>query len=309
MIKIPTSEILPLELGGLNGRMLKLEPRTDADTDLLLVYGVHASLERMYSTAQFHSNYGRVWMPDMPGFGGMDSFYKVGLMPSIESYADYLYTVVKAYKLDKKRLRIFAMSFGFLSATRMLQKHPELSDNVEFVISFVGFGRTSDFSLDTFDKFYTKPLLKMASTKTGSALISILVFNRLSLRILFKIFKYLNPNPKYRHKTPEEEAEAIEMELDLWTINDARTKFYTYQVLSDFDLTKVTRKINLPLHDLTTPTDQYFDHKSVNKTLSRLYESYRSHTAMLELHAPSVIGDEETVSKIYPDEIKDLLSQ
>ncbi len=309
MIKIPTNEILPLNLGGLKGRMLKLEPRSNSDADLLLIYGVHASLERMYSTAQFHSNYGRVWMPDMPGFGGMDSFYKVGLLPSIESYADYLYTVVKAYKLDKKRLRIFAMSFGFLSVTRMLQKHPELSDDVEFVISFVGFGRTSDFSLDTFEKFYTKPLLKLASTKLGSALISTLVFNRVSLRFMFKMFKYLNPNPKYRHETPEKELEAIEMELDLWTMNDARTKFYTYQVLSNFDLTKETRKIDLPLHDLTTPTDQYFDHKAVNKTLSKLYDEYNSHTAKLELHAPSVIGDEKTVSKIYPDEIKDLLSQ
>lgn len=309
MIKIPTSEILPLELGGLSGRLLKLEPRTDTDVNLLLVYGVHASLERMYSTAQFHSSYGQVWMPDMPGFGGMDSFYKVGLKPSIESYADYLYTVVKAYKLDKKKLRIFAMSFGFLLATRMLQKHPELSDNIEFVISFVGFGRTADFSLDIFNKFYTKPFLRLASTKTGGALISIFIFNRVSLRILFKLFKYLNHNPKYRHETPEEETGAVEMELDLWTINDARTRFYTYQVLSDFDLTKGTKKIHLPLHDLTTPTDQYLDNQSVSKTLSKLYKDYKSYTVKLELHAPSVIGDEETVSKIYPDEIKELLSQ
>lgn len=309
MIRIPEEEIENINLGGLNGRLLKLEPRTDLSTDMLLVYGVHSSLERMYSTAQFHSNYGRVWMPDMPGFGGMDSFYNIGLEPTIDNYADYLYTFLKAYKLDNKKIRLFAMSFGFLSLTRMLQKHPEIAENTEFVISFVGFGRTTDFSINTFDKPYTTPALRFASTKTGSALISTLVFNRFSLRILFSIFRLVNPNPKYRHESKEKQDEAVEMELDLWTSNDARTKFYTYRVLSDFDLTENSEKLNLNLYDMTTPTDQYFDSKAVSKTLSKLYEKSSSYTANIKLHAPSVIGDEIAVSKVYPDSIKKFLSQ
>lgn len=309
MIKIPDNEVFPLEVGGLHGRQLKLAAREGQDRDILLVYGVHSSMERMYTTAKFHSRYGRVWMPDLPGFGGMDSFYKIGRVADIDDYADYLYTYIRTCKLDTKKLRIVAMSFGFLVVTRMLQKYPELTENVEFVVSFVGFGRTSDFSVDTLDKTYNKILMKLTDTKLGGNLVGTLLFNKLSLRVLFAIFRVINPNPKYRHNTKESRASAQEMELELWSKNDARTKFHTYRVLADFDLTKGQKPINLDLYDMITPADQYFDSQAVSKTLARLFTSSSTYMANLKLHAPSVIGNEDDVANIYPEAIKKILNQ
>lgn len=309
MIKIPDNEISSLEIGGLHGRQLRIVARNDQDRDILLVYGVHSSMERMYTTAKFHSRYGRVWMPDLPGFGGMDSFYKIGRKADIDDYADYLYTYVRTYKLNNKKLRIVAMSFGFLVTTRMLQKYPQLTDDIEFVVSFVGFGRTSDFSVNTFDKTYIKIAMKLTDTKFGSALIGALLFNKLSLRVMFAIFRVTNPNPKYRHATKEGRASAQEMELELWSQNDARTKFHTYKVLSNFDLTKGQNPIKLDLYDMITPADQYFDSKAVSKTLKKLYKKSSTYMANLKLHAPSVIGDEEEVANIYPDAIKKILDK
>ncbi len=309
MLKIPKNEVTPLQVGGLNGRLLKLPARNGQERDILLLYGLHSSLERMYTTAKFHSNYGRVWMPDLPGFGGMDSFYQVDRQPDIEDYADYLYTFIKTYKLDSRKIRIVAMSFGFLVATKMLQKYPELTENVEFVISFVGFGKSSDFTLTSLQRPAAQAAFKFGYSKTGGALINGLIFNKLSLKIMLIAFRVINPNPKYRHDTKEARVKAGEMEHHLWSSNDTRTKFYTYKVLSDFDLTKDSSPINLNLYDMTTPTDQYFDSKSVRATLSKLYKKSSTHMANIKLHAPSVIGSEEEVAKIYPDAIKKILAK
>ncbi len=309
MIEIPKNEVSELDISGLTGRLLKLPAPKDKDADILLVYGVHSSMERMYTTAKFHSRYGRVWMPDLPGFGGMDSFYQIGREPNLDDYADYVYTFMRTYKLDYKKIRIVAMSFGFLVVTRMLQKYPELVENVEFVVSFVGFGKTADFSVATLKKPYVKAAMNFGITKGGSTLISSLLFNKLSLRVMFAFFWVFNPNPKYRHETKQERSSATKMELDLWSSNDARTKFYTYKVLSDFDLTKGQKPINLDLHDIITPTDQYFDSKSVSATLSKLYKRSSTYMANLKLHAPSVIGNETQVANIYPDAIKKILDK
>lgn len=309
MIKIPANELSQLEVGGLRGRILKLKAREEQDLDVLLLYGIHSSMERMYTTAKFHSRYGRVWMPDLPGFGGMDSFFDIGRKPDLDSYADYLYTCLKTYKLDEKRIRIVAMSFGFLVVTRMLQKYPKMSRNVEFVVSFVGFGKTEDFSITTFNKPLVKLSILAGSSKFGSMLIGKLIFNKLSLRLMFAVFRVLNPNPKYRHESKSKQKEAVEMELELWSSNDARTKFYTYKVLSDFDLTKSGKPIDLNLYDIVTPTDQYFDSESVSSTLGKLYKKSSTFQANLEVHAPSVIGSEDDVANIYPDSIKKILAK
>ncbi len=309
MIKIPTKEISSLNVGGLKGRLLKLDSRGKHNTDILLIYGIHSSIERMYTTAKFHSGYGRVWMPDLPGFGGMDSFYTVGRKPNIDDYADYLYSCIKALKLDSKRIRIVSMSFGFLAVTRMLQKHPELTDNIEFVVSFVGFGKTADFSYSTLTRPSSKIFLKFGSTKIGSEFIRLVLFNKISLRAMFTAFRFVKPNPKYKHETAKARSAATEMELDLWSNNDARTKFYTYKVLSNFDLVKGQKPIDLSLYDITTPTDQYFNNSSVSATLSKLYKKSSTYTANLKLHAPSVIGNEEEVANIYPEAIKKILAE
>ena len=307
MITIPGKYVIDISIGGLNGRLLQVPAQKKTKNQILLLYGVHSSLERMYSNAQFHSIFGKVLMPDMPGFGGMDSFYKINRVPNLDSYADYLYTFIKTYKLDREKIRIVAMSFGFLAVTRLLQKHPELTKNIEFVISFVGFGRNSDFSYPILKKRSAKIIIGFGSSRFGSRFIRILVFNKLSLRIMFAIFRIFNP--KYKHEDKQKRATATEMELDLWTKNDTRTRFYTYHLLMSFDLTKNKKQIDLAEHNLTTESDQYFDAQRVKKTLKKLYAENIEHHANMSLHAPSIIGSEEDVAKIFPESVQKILAK
>ena len=87
--------IAPLNINGMNGRMLHIAAPKNKNKELLLLYGHHSSLERMYGIAEDLNQYGAVTMPDFPGFGGMDSFYTIGMQPSIDNLADYLASFVK----------------------------------------------------------------------------------------------------------------------------------------------------------------------------------------------------------------------
>src|SRR5581483_611837 len=108
--------IVPLNINKLEGRMLYAPSTSSAQRNILLVYGHHAMLERWWSLVQNLTEYGNVTMPDLPGFGGMDSFYKIGRKPTIDDFADYLAAFIKL-RFRRKRITIVAISFGFIVVT------------------------------------------------------------------------------------------------------------------------------------------------------------------------------------------------
>src|SRR3982751_3045218 len=97
-----TDYIRPLEMNGLTGRMLHMPAPKNKKRDILLIYGHHSCLERMYGVAEDLNQYGAVTMPDLPGFGGMDSFYKIGMEPTLDNLADYLAAFIKLRYKGKK---------------------------------------------------------------------------------------------------------------------------------------------------------------------------------------------------------------
>ena len=294
--------IKPLSVAGLGGR--ELTAGKNSDNPILLLYGIHSSMERMASMTEFLADYGQVTLPDLPGIGGMDSFYKVNLRPSLDAYADYLYTYLQIRR-PKKPMVIVAMSFGFLVATKMLQKYPNSRRWVRGVVSFVGFGRSSDFKVYSNNKL-TLAVCRIFSTRLGGWLVKTFVFNPLSLRIMFGIFKLFNP--KYKHAQQTNPQASLKMELDLWQVNDARTRFAIYDILFHFDLTKSGGKLDIPLHDVTTPTDQYFDPQKVTASLKKIYKRVESTPANMALHAPSIIGTKQEVAAIFSEDVKRILS-
>lgn len=303
---IPEDQLEPLSVDGLNGRLLKIPAVHGSDQQILLIYGIHSSHERMYTMAKFLSNYGTVTLPDLPGIGGMDSFYMRSRRPSIDLYADYLYTFLKIRGLNQN-VKVVAMSFGFLVVTRMLQRHPDSRTWFESVISFVGFGRSTDFKNIASQRRWAVPISRLAATRSGSWIISTLIFNPLALRVMFALFRLFNP--KYKQVEPAARRESQQMELDLWQRNDARTRFAIYVMFFTFDLTLGQPSLPLPLHDMTTPQDQYFDSRRVNESLKLLYRQVSISQANLALHAPSIIGDVDEVAQVFSAEAKAILNR
>ncbi|MFI5271028.1 MAG: alpha/beta fold hydrolase [Candidatus Saccharimonadales bacterium] len=297
--------IVPLNINGLEGRMLHMPAPSKKTAELLFVYGHHSSLERWWGLMQVFNRYGAVTMPDLPGFGGMDSFYSIGKKPSIDNLADYLAAFIKL-RFRRKKVAIIGMSFGFVIATRMLQRYPELVKNVTFFGSLVGFAHKDDFT-------FSKPRYY---AYLGATVL-------LSYRIASTIFRYTfvstpvlrtfygrthNAKHKFKEaKTPEDYKRLMDMEVKLWHINDIRTWAYTSTQFLTFDNCKV--KINLPVWHVSAEADHFFNNHVVEQHMRIIFSDFESASVDVENHAPSVIADEKSAAVLVPTKLKRALGR
>ncbi len=306
-VSIPDEHVHSLNINGMKGRMVKIPAKKkNLRRKILLVYGMHTSLERMYSTAKFLSRYGEVTMPDLPGFGGMDSLYSIGKKASVDNFADYLRTFIR-FNYKKQKFSIIAMSNGFEIATRMLQKYPVVADRVSLLVSFVGFGRPSDFKQSVSYRNLQLATAKFFSTRPMAAFLKYSMTNRFTLGLIldFWFFKF---NNKDKHEGDADKESIKQMELYLWSINDMRTRAETISTFFTCDLIKTSNKpIPLKVINLTAGEDQWFKTDNVRTTLAALYEKYEEHPLNLKAHAPSLVANESEVAKIIPKEVTKIL--
>ncbi len=144
--KKSNDKIVPLYMNGLYGRMLRLPPPAGKTKQILVVYGLHDNLEKIMPLARDLNRYGSVTVPDLPGLGGMQSFYRIGHKPTIDNLADYVAAFIKL-RFKRGKVAIIGLGFGFAITTRLLQKYPELTKRVDLLVSSVGFVHSDDFIL------------------------------------------------------------------------------------------------------------------------------------------------------------------
>lgn len=272
---------------------------------IVYIHGQHHALERFYTIAEFLNDYGEVYMPDMPGFGGMDSFYTIDKQPTYDAYADYLYTYLKSQKLTSD-LYILASSFGSQVMTRMFQKYPESVSWVKVPVAFVGFASGSNFHVSRLYKAFILALAYPASTRLGVAIINAVGFNPISMRIFLWIFSFIKS--KMQHEDPATKKEMVAMERMLWSVNDHRTHAATALLMFKGDLRRFSKqKISHTLHNIMTDNDQYFDNQEVKDAFLELYEGYEASNLDLHVHAPSMIASKQDVAEMMPLGVKHLL--
>lgn len=302
-IIIPARCLTTLNINGMVGRLLsvghKKPLKTRKSAEILLIYGHHSSLDRMYTTALVFSNYGNVTMPDLPGFGGMDSFYKIGKTPSLDNMADYLATFIKMH-YKNKRFNIIGMSYGFLVVTKMLQKYPDIARQTNVVFSLVGFSHKDDFKLSK--RFYNNLLYgsKLGKTRLISVILKHLVLNKSIITTAYNL--NADKHVKLKDANKQERAKRINFEVYLWKVNDIRTYFFTTDEFLRVNLTN--NKVNNNLHHVHVVGDQYFDEQQVTKHLNQIYNQVVVHVAKLPNHAPTVVSDEQEANKIVTPSLK-----
>lgn len=295
-------QIKPLNMNGLSGRMLYLPAPKNKKRHILLLYGHHASIERMYGIAETLNTYGSVTMPDFPGFGGMDSFYKIGMKPTIDTMADYLASFVKL-RFRGKKITIAGMSLGFAIATRMLQRYPELVKKVDLLISMVGLTHYQDIIFSKPRVLMYKTLSEVFSFRLTAALFHSIILSPIMIRTAYA--KTYNARNKLEHLSEEERKRAVEFEIKLWRSEDTRT--YMRMTLAMLRLDNCTKQINLPVEHVSIENDQYFDHPTVEQHMRIIFNDFNEHVAVLPHHAPSVIADKKEAKPFVPSSIKKVL--
>lgn len=294
--------IVPLYMNGLYGRMLHLPAPTNKKREILVVYGHHASIERMFGLAEDLNQYGAVTLPDLPGFGGMQSFYQIGEEPTLDNLADYLAAFVKL-RYKRKRVTLIGMSFGFLVITRMLQKYPELTRKVDLVISIVGFAHYEDFKF----KNTTYTAFRLAAKLLALPVPAWIVRHVLLRKTMIKLTYYLiaDKHVKMKDADKEERKRRIDFEIGLWHCNDVRTYMRTSHCMLTVDLCNA--RVNLPVYHIAVDDDRYFDNTHVEQHLKVIYNDVKIMSTPMLGHAPTVIADAQSAAPFVPAKIRRLL--
>jgi pimeloyl-ACP methyl ester carboxylesterase len=290
----------PLELNGMRGRQMIHPARDKAhNDDILFIYGIHGNMERFYGIVHYLANFGNVSMPDLPGFGGMDTFYSVGKKPTFDEYADYMYDYIKAHYGDKK-FKLAALSYGFVVATRMFQRHPDIKDQITLVISVVGIADSDNFGVSKRTVRLFKTIFFLFRHQPTRWLAYHVAFSEMVLRRTYK------PNhPKMVALAPEDRPAFIAFESYLWRINDLRTYGFAMRELFTFHHPK--GKIPVKIHHIGTPHDHWLNDKKVQMHLHELYDGVTVHISPIKNHGGTAYDSEDEAKEIMPPSIVELL--
>jgi len=296
--------ISTLRINRLQGRMLKLPPPRAKKLEILLVYGHHSSLERMKGLAENLNKYGAVTLPDLPGFGGMDSFYKIGLKPTIENYADYLASFIKL-RYKRKRLAIIAISFSFPIVTRMLQKYPEIVSKVDLLVSSVGFVHHDDFNLPAWQQLGLRTLGNVCDNKIMSTIFRYTMLQAPVIRANYRLSR--GKHSKMNDADNKEFRQRVDAEIVLWQINDVQTRMRT---MSDmFSLNVCDKKVDLKVFHVSVANDRYFDNHVVQQHMRVIYKDFEDLPTTVPGHMPSIVSTAKEAEPFVPDRLKKILRQ
>lgn len=258
----------------------------------------------MYGIAEDMNQYGSVTMPDLPGFGGMDSFYKIGMKPTIDNLADYLAAVIKL-RYKGKKVTIAGMSLGFVIATRMLQKYPEMTKKVDLLLSVVGLCHHDDFTFTRSRYLFYRYASAFFSTRATAAFFHNVCLSPFILRLVYS--RMHNAKSKFANLSEADKKRTMDFEVYLWRCNDVRT--YMSTTISLLTLDNCTTRVNLPVEHISVSKDQYFNHAFVEQHMRVIFTDFTDNLAVMDTHAPSIIADKQAAHNLIPKRLRTLLAR
>ncbi len=290
-------------MNGLKGRMLEVPAKKPDQRRILLLYGHHASLERIFGLAEELNQYGTVTVPDFPGFGGMQSFYRIGMEPSLDNLADYLASFVKLH-YKRSKFSIMGMSFGFVVATRMLQRYPELTEKVDFMISIVGFAHKDDFKFKKRTYWTFRIASKIFSGRMLGWIGHNLFLRPTPIRLTYQILG--RKNVKLLGFSKSKRKKLVDFEVKLWRSNELRTYAHTTGSMMNLDLCGT--QVHLPVFHISVEPDRYFNNQLVEQHMRVIFTDFHGLTTTLSGHAPTVVASAKDAAPFIPDKIRQLLA-
>lgn len=296
--------IVPLNINNMRGRMLKAPSITKKKREILLIYGHHSSIERMVGFCEELRKYGNVTLPDLPGFGGMDSFYTINEKPTIDNLADYLAAFIKL-RYKRKRITILGMSLGFLIVTKMLQKYPKLASNVDLLVSVVGFAHKDDFVLPRRIRLPLRLGASIFSNRYPAFFMKTFILRSPVIKTCYALVA--DSHSKLKDADKQVRAERINFEIQLWKQNDVRTYMDTGITMLTADICNA--QVSLPVTHVAVNVDRYFDNHRVEQHLAIIYEKVNVIKTETPAHAPTVVATAEDAAPFIPPPLRRLLSK
>lgn len=290
---------------GLKGRYLHMPAvNKEAKRTFVLLYGQHATLERIEPIIGALTEFGDVYAVDNPGFGGMESAYKIGEYPSLKFYAGHLKYFLDTVVPEDRSVTLLGVSFGFQIITETLKEYPKLLPRIEQAISFVGFVSHADFHLPL---SYKLPLIDFIGNISKSWFGSKVVELFLHDWIITSIYRLSKPiQAKVKTMKSSEVKKYASEQAWLWRVNDIRTHSVTaIDFIKRNDLTGY--RINVSALHVGVPKDHLLDNGLVVKELAEIYKPFENYNLHLANHAPLDLDSREKVLDLLPEELRSKL--
>ncbi|HUC90308.1 MAG TPA: hypothetical protein VMR45_05895, partial [Patescibacteria group bacterium] len=99
----------------------------------------------------------------------------------------------------------------------------------------------------------------------------------------------------------------MEMEIDLWHLNDLKTHMVTTAEFLRLD--NCRQQVNLPVWHVSSKGDYYFNNQCVEQHFRIIFSDYKSAELDLRTHAPSVIATKKESAVFIPPKLRRMLSR
>ncbi len=300
----PAEYIEPLYMNGLRGRMLRLKASPRKQKEILIVYGEHTSLERIFGLAEALNSYGGVTVPDLPGFGGMQSFYKLNEKPSTDNMADYLAAFIKL-RYKNRRFSVVAVGYGFSILTRVLQRYPEIVKKVDLLVSLGGYVHHEDLHISKID-YYNLRLSSGLLSKQPMASLAKLFIRPALIRWTYQTFN--SKSPKLSGVSAEEREQRIAFEIHLWRTNDLRTQMYCTSTALKLDLCNA--QVDLPVYHVRLKQGRDINEDVAEQHLNVVYKKVHIYNSSLKIpNLSTAFFDTKDSNRLIPVSLKKLFNK
>lgn len=298
----PIDFIYPVNINGLDGRFLYLKSKLrTVKSNILIVYDINSNIEKWWGLAIALTKYSNVSIVDLPGFGGMDSLFKIGWEPTIDSLADYLASFIKL-RYRNKRFSIIAIGAGFSIATRTLQNNKAIEHKVNNFIAINGYAHHDDLNVSKKTKIAKRFFYRVLATRIISFFIKNFYFNRkiLDYRINDKVVKKIRS-----HHTNQFIKQFM---VDLLYENDFRTRIFLRKEL--LGLNNCDIQLSVPFYQISTGFKQYnLIANHVEQHLKIIFKDYH-YLAVRELRKiPYIMNDPKVAIRLIHPKLRRILQK
>ena len=294
----PSDHIEPFFINGLEGRVLKAKSKTKKSAQILLVGDLLDSIEQNWPLINDLRRYGNVSCYDLPGIGGMTDFGKIDHDISVNSYADYLASLIKL-RYKKHKVILVGKGFGFVIITRMLMRYPLLAKKIITVVCINGEIHHDDLLLSIGDKKSLRMIFLIMSWQPFSFICRNLLKNK-------KLFSYLynNSNLQLRNLVFRSQYALNHKALmDLLENNNFTTHFRLLHELLTLD--NCISRIDVPLKRAYLKSD-LINIDTQKQHMQVTYKNYRQYEIKQPKNPIVDVGEQSDL--VLPSGLKRVLS-
>jgi len=294
--------IVPVNMNKLQGRMLRYTTANQPNKEILLVYGHHTSIERCWELIKAFGKYGIVTVPDFPGFGGMENLYKLNERPNIDNLADYLAAFFKL-RYKRRRVTLVSIGYGFLIATRMLQKYPDIAMRIDLCIGINAFAHREDIIITRSQYYRYRFTAYLLKNRVSSVL-----FRFLWLKLFLPRYDDRNIQQSI-HKfnfRGDSFFEPSNVDFKLWSANDIRT--HAQAIKTMITINNCQYRVNLPLWHICFGNQTFFNDTFVEQHLKVVFTDYHKLVSRFNLETP-LGSPNNKIDKIIPAKLRKKLSE